>query len=64
MITKRIDAKGLSCPQPAEMFNLAVAEGNTELEIIIDNKVARENVTRLVTMSGPKLMCYRKDQIS
>ena len=54
MSTKRIDARGLSCPQPVVLVNRAVAEGNTELEIIVDNEVARENVTRLATKRGLK----------
>jgi len=52
MTTKRIDARGLSCPQPVVLVNRAVAEGNTDLEIIVDNEVARENVTRLATKRG------------
>ena len=54
MTTKRIDARGLSCPQPVVLVNRAVAEGNTDLEIIVDNEVSRENVTRLATKRGLK----------
>lgn len=54
MSTKRIDARGLSCPQPVVLVNRAVAEGNTDLEIIVDNEVSRENVTRLATKRGLK----------
>ena len=54
MTTKRIDARGLSCPQPVVLVNRAVAEGDTDLEIIVDNEVSRENVTRLVTKRGLK----------
>lgn len=49
MTTKRIDARGLSCPQPVVLVNQAVAEGNTDLEITVDNEVSRENVTRFLT---------------
>lgn len=55
MTTKRIDARGLSCPQPVVLVDHAVAEGNTDLEIIVDNEVARENVTRLVIRRGLKM---------
>jgi TusA-related sulfurtransferase len=54
MTIKRIDARGLSCPQPVVLVNRAVAEGNTDLEIIVDNEVSRENVTRLATKRGLK----------
>lgn len=54
MTTKRIDARGLSCPQPVVLVNRAIAEGNTDLEIIVDNEVSRENVTRMATKRGLK----------
>ncbi|MGV8058788.1 MAG: sulfurtransferase TusA family protein [Smithellaceae bacterium] len=52
MSTKQIDARGLSCPQPVVLVDRAIAGGNTDLEIIVDNEVARENVTRLATKRG------------
>ena len=54
MTTKRIDARGLSCPQPVVLVSQAIADGNTDLEIIVDNEVTRENVTRLATRRGLK----------
>ncbi|MEE9911569.1 MAG: sulfurtransferase TusA family protein [Deltaproteobacteria bacterium] len=54
MTTKRIDARGLSCPQPVVMVDRAIADGNTDLEILVDNEVARENVTRLASRRGLK----------
>ncbi|MCK7507014.1 MAG: hypothetical protein MZV70_25125 [Desulfobacterales bacterium] len=32
----------------------AIADGNTDLEILVDNEVARENVSRLVNRRGLK----------
>ncbi len=54
MTPKRIDARGLSCPQPIVLVDRALKEGNTDLEIIVDNEVARENVTRLTARRGLK----------
>ncbi len=54
MTIKRIDARGLSCPQPVVLVDRAVAAGNTDLEILVDNEVARENITRLATRRGLK----------
>lgn len=54
MNTKRIDARGLSCPQPVVLADRAIADGKTDLEILVDNEVARENVTRLATRRGLK----------
>jgi TusA-related sulfurtransferase len=54
MTTKRIDARGLSCPQPVVLVDRALTDGNIDLEILVDNEVARENVTRLVIKRGLK----------
>lgn len=52
MSAKRIDARGLSCPQPVVLTDQAIAAGNTDLEILVDNEVARENVMRLASKRG------------
>jgi TusA-related sulfurtransferase len=54
MTIKRIDARGLSCPQPVVLVDRAVQEGNTDLEILVDNEVSRENVLRMATRRGLK----------
>jgi tRNA 2-thiouridine synthesizing protein A len=54
MTTRRIDARGLSCPQPVIMVDRAIADGNNDLEILVDNEVARENITRLASKRGFK----------
>jgi TusA-related sulfurtransferase len=54
MTTKRIDARGLSCPQPVVLVDRAVHEGNTDLEILVDNEVSRENVLRMAARRGLK----------
>jgi TusA-related sulfurtransferase len=60
MTTKRIDARGLSCPQPVVLVDRAIADGNTDLEILVDNEVARENITRLATRRGLKTDARRE----
>ena len=54
MNTKKVDARGLSCPQPVVLVDRAIADGNTDLEILVDNEVARENVSRLINRRGMK----------
>jgi tRNA 2-thiouridine synthesizing protein A len=54
MAAKRIDARGLSCPQPVVLVDKAIAAGNTDLEVLVDNEVARENVSRLAARRGLK----------
>ena len=54
MSMKRIDARGLSCPQPVVLTDRVIAAGNTDLEILVDNEVACENVMRLTAKRGLK----------
>jgi len=48
-----IDARGLSCPQPAMLANQAVkkAIGGT-IEILVDSGTARDNVSRAGAHAG------------
>ncbi len=42
-----VDARGLSCPQPAMLARQALQKlEKGELEVIVDNSTARENVSR------------------
>lgn len=54
MSAKRIDARGLSCPQPVVLVDKAIAAGSTDLEVLVDNEVSKENVMRLVAHRGLK----------
>ncbi len=50
---KSIDAKGLACPQPVIMSRKMMAAGNLdEIEIMVDNDAARENVVRFLKFTG------------
>lgn len=41
-----IDARGYSCPMPVIMVQKAVKTGADELEVLVDNQCAVDNVTR------------------
>ncbi len=50
---KLIDARGLDCPQPVIATKKVLEEGDfNRLEILVDNKAARENVSRYLKKSG------------
>jgi len=51
---KRIDARGLSCPQPVVLTQKGMQEGHDVLEVIVDNEVSKENILRLAKKSGMK----------
>jgi len=43
----RIDARGLSCPQPVVLTSSAIEAGATNLDVLVDNEASKENVLRL-----------------
>ncbi len=50
---KSIDARGLACPQPVIMVRRALSEGGLdEVEVVVDNEPARENVLRFLEFCG------------
>lgn len=52
---KKLDARGLSCPEPVIMMRNAMASKENEYEIIVDNVASRENVTRYAEHQGYKV---------
>lgn len=52
-MTKTVDARGLSCPQPVLMtLNEIKAGQRDEILVIVDNQASRENVSRAATNKG------------
>ena len=49
---KRVDARGLSCPEPVIRAKNAMESGDKEYEILVDNVVAKENVSRFAMHQG------------
>ena len=48
----KLDARGLSCPEPVIMISQAMKSREGAYEIIVDNRVSRENVTRYAEHQG------------
>ena len=51
----KLDARGLSCPEPVIMISQAMKNGDSVYEILVDNRVSRENVTRYAEHQGYKV---------
>lgn len=50
---ERIDARGLSCPQPVVLTKSFIDKaGSGEFEIIVDTGTARDNISRLAVNCG------------
>lgn len=52
MMSERIDARGLSCPQPVVLSAQQVVAGKTGFEILVDSEVSFENVKRYLIGKG------------
>ena len=48
----QLDARGLSCPEPVIMIRKAMAGKEPRYEMVVDNPVSRENVTRYAEPQG------------
>ncbi len=46
MTESKIDARGLSCPQPVVLTRKAIDAGTTSIEITVNSEVSKENVLR------------------
>lgn len=48
----KIDARGLSCPQPVVMTQKAIGQGAGEFEVLVNTMVSKENVLRCLSKNG------------
>ena len=48
----QLDARGLSCPEPVILIRKAMAGKEPRYEMVVDNPVSRENVTRYAEHQG------------
>ncbi len=51
----KVDARGLSCPEPVILISQAMKSGENTYEITVDNRVSKENVTRYAEHQGYKV---------
>ncbi|MER1992988.1 MAG: sulfurtransferase TusA family protein [Eubacteriales bacterium] len=57
----KLDARGLSCPEPVIMISQAMKSGEAAYEILVDNRVSRENVTRFAEHQGYRVSVTEND---
>ncbi len=59
----KIDACGMSCPQPVLMTKKVLSENPEGADIIVDNKVARDNVERFLKSADYKINIIDEDDV-
>lgn len=57
----KLDARGLSCPEPVIMIRKAMTSNESAYEIVVDNVVSKENVTRYANHQGYNVSVTEKD---
>ena len=61
-MNERIDARGLSCPQPVVLAKKAIDKiGRGTIEILVDTVTSRENVSRMGRSAGYQVSVEEKE---
>ena len=64
MDPKSIDARGLTCPEPVILVRKAILAADCEqLQVLVDEDVAAENITRLAMKEGWKSSVHRSGDV-
>ncbi|WP_422484449.1 sulfurtransferase TusA family protein [Gudongella sp. DL1XJH-153] len=49
---EKIDARGMSCPQPVLLTKNAIKDKPVQIQIVVDNETAKGNIERFLTHEG------------
>ncbi|QCX33608.1 sulfurtransferase-like selenium metabolism protein YedF [Caloramator sp. E03] len=61
---KKIDCRGLACPKPVIMTKKELESMESgELEVIVDNEAAKENVSKLAKNMGLNFEVFNEDKL-
>ena len=58
---KLLDARGLSCPEPVVLIRKAMMSKESAYEMVVDNLVSKENVTRYAEHQGYTVTVKEQD---
>jgi len=62
-MSEKIDARGLSCPQPVVLVKKAIDKiGKGEIEVLVDTVTSKENVSRLAWNTGFEVSEVEKEK--
>jgi len=60
-MSRIVDVRGLSCPQPIIAAKKAMAAGDFPVEVLTDSAASRENVSRMAQNSGMRVRSEQKE---
>jgi TusA-related sulfurtransferase len=55
-MSQKVDARGLSCPQPVLAAKKAIDKGEFPIEVLVDTVTSRENVRRMAESKNKQVM--------
>ncbi len=58
----KIDACGLSCPQPVLLTMNAIKDNKLFFEVLVDSNIACENIQRLAENKGYKIQIKKTEK--
>ena len=56
-----VDARGRSCPEPAILTKKALSKNGNKAQVLVDNQVAVDNITRFAENKGLKVSVTKGD---
>ena len=59
-MANKVDARGLSCPQPVILARKAIQAGKFPIEVLVETVTSRENVRRAAERLGCKVKVEEK----
>jgi tRNA 2-thiouridine synthesizing protein A len=60
-VAQKVDARGLSCPQPVILARNAIQAARFPVEVLVDTVTSRENVRRMAEGAGCKVQMEAAD---
>jgi selenium metabolism protein YedF len=58
-----VDARGLACPAPVTRTRDALKSGARDIEVLVDNPTARDNVSRFASSQGCRVEVNQEEEI-
>ena len=56
-----VDARGRSCPEPVILTKKALSQNGNKAQVLVDNQVAVDNITRFAENKGLKVSVTKGD---
>ena len=56
-----VDARGRSCPKPVILAKKALSKNGNKAQVLVDNQVAVDNITRFAENKGLKVSVTKGD---